>query len=130
MKTFWKALGVVLVSLALWGCGGQPQSQNETQTAAQEQEVQGAEVAATTQAPVGTRPFITKWKGEAGKSIEIPALGTYTLTWYNEATPNERHTEQGTVTTEMIEPYGEEDFLENVISLILLIRPLMVFMLL
>ena len=42
-------------------------------------------------------------------------MGTYTLTWYNEATPNERHTEQETVTTEMIEPYGEEDFLENVI---------------
>ena len=102
MNTFWKALGVALVSLALWGCDGQPQSQNETQTASQEQEVQAAEVAATTQAPVGTRPFITKWKGEAGKSIEIPALGTYTLTWYNEATPNERHTEQVTVKTEKV----------------------------
>ena len=26
MNTFWKALGVVLVSLALWGCDGQPEN--------------------------------------------------------------------------------------------------------
>ena len=31
--------------------------------------------------------------------LKIPILGTYTLTWYNEATPNERHSEQVTVTT-------------------------------
>ena len=47
------------VLLALWGC-------NEKQTA---------------------RPFITKWKGKAGQELKIPILGTYTLTWYNEATP-------------------------------------------
>ena len=61
-------------------------------------------------------PLIAKWKEEVdAEDLDISILGTYTLTWYNEATPNERHTEQETVTTEMIEPYGEEDFLENVI---------------
>ena len=61
-------------------------------------------------------PLIAKWKEEVdAEDLDISILGTYTLTWYNEATPNERHTEQVTVTTEMIEPYGEEDFLENVI---------------
>ena len=99
MNTFWKALGVALVSLSLWGCGGQPQSETSTQNEATVQEAQATEKSTTTQTPMGTRPFITKWKGEAGKSIEIPALGTYTLTWYNETTPNERHTEQVTVTT-------------------------------
>ncbi len=90
-------------AVSLWGCDGQPEK----------------------------RPFIAKWKEEVdAEDLEISILATYTLTWYNEATPNERHTEQETVTTEMIEPYGEEDFLENVIPLILLIRPLMVFMLL
>ena len=61
-------------------------------------------------------PLIAKWKEEVdAEDLDISILGTYTLTWYNEATPNERRTEQETVTTEMIEPYGEEDFLENVI---------------
>ena len=59
-----------------------------------------AEVTPSPQAN-GKRPFITKWRGEAGKTIKIAAVGTYTLTWYNEATPNERHTEQVTVTTQM-----------------------------
>ena len=86
MNTFWKALGVALVSLALWGCGGQPQSQNDEAT--------------TTQRTPEKRPFITKWKGVAGSTLYIPIVGTYTLTWYNEATPNERHTEQVTVNTE------------------------------
>ncbi len=57
-----------------------------------------AEVTPSPQAN-GARPFITKWKGEAGEELQIPILGTYTLTWYNEATPNERHTEQVTVTS-------------------------------
>ena len=60
------------VLLSLWGC-------NEKQAA---------------------RPFITKWKGKAGQELKIPILGTYTLTWYNEATPNERHTQQVTVLSE------------------------------
>ena len=78
----------------------------------------------------GEAPLYHKVERRSWQGAQIPIIGTYTLTWYNEAMPNERHTEQETVTTEMIEPYGEEDFLENVIPLILLIRPLMVFMLL
>ena len=57
-----------------------------------------AEVTPSPQAN-GARPFITKWQGKAGNELRIPILGTYTLTWYNEATPNERHTEQVTVTS-------------------------------
>lgn len=34
------------------------------------------------------------WQG-----AQIPIIGTYTLTWYNEATPNERHSERVTVTS-------------------------------
>ena len=45
------------------------------------------------------RPFITKWQGVAGSTLYIPIVGTYTLTWYNEATPNERHSERVTVTS-------------------------------
>ena len=63
------------VLLSLWGCNGKPEA----------------------------RPFITKWKGKAGEELKIPILGTYTLTWYNEATPNERHTEQVTVTSHIDE---------------------------
>ena len=63
------------VLLSLWGC-------NEKQAA---------------------RPFITKWKAEAGQDLKIPILGTYTLTWYNEATPEDRHTEQVTVTSQINE---------------------------
>ena len=40
------------------------------------------------------RPFITKWQGKAGVPIKIPIVGTYSITWYNEATPNEKHTGQ------------------------------------
>ena len=69
MKTIAKLLGLGLVLLALYGCNRQPEK----------------------------RPFITKWQGEAGETIKIAAIGTYTLTWYNEATPNERHTQQVTV---------------------------------
>ena len=69
------------VLLALWGC-------NEKQTA---------------------RPFITKWKGKVGQELKIPILGTYTLTWYNEATPEDRHTEQVTITAYM----GENGFEET-----------------
>ena len=67
------------VLLALWGC-------NEKQAA---------------------RPFITKWQGKAGQELKIPILGTYTLTWYNEATPNERHTEQVTVSSEIFKKEDE-----------------------
>ena len=71
MKRIFLFVVLSIVLLALWGC-------NEKQTA---------------------RPFITKWKGTAEKELRIPILGTYTLTWYNEETPNERHTEQVTVTS-------------------------------
>ncbi len=71
MKRIEKLLWLGLVVFVLWGCNGKPTE----------------------------RPFITKWKGTAGKELRIPILGTYTLTWYNEATPNERHTEQVTVTS-------------------------------
>ena len=68
------------VLLSLWGC-------NEKQAA---------------------RPFITKWKGTAGQEIKIPILGTYTLTWYNEATPEDRHTEQVSITSYMGKYESEE----------------------
>ena len=110
MKRTAKLLGLALVMLSLWGCGGQPQSETSTQNEAAVQEAQATKESTTTQTPVGRRPFITKWKGEAGKSIEIPALGTYTLTWYNEATPNERHTEQVTVKTEKV---GSGEYVRN-----------------
>ncbi len=73
MRTITKFLLFGLVAITLWSC-------NEKPTA---------------------RPFITKWKGEAEQEIRIPILGTYTLTWYNEAMPEERHTEQVTVTSQM-----------------------------
>ena len=69
------------VLLALWGCNGKPTG----------------------------RPFITKWQGKAGQELKIPILGTYTLTWYNEATPEDRHTEQVTITAYM----GENGFEET-----------------
>ena len=48
MKTFWKLLGVLLVSLPLWGCDGQPEK----------------------------RPSIAKWKEEVdAENPEIPILG-------------------------------------------------------
>ena len=84
MKTLWSILVGCCVVLVLWGCNGQPQ-QRESQDTPQA-------------APKGkTRPFITKWKSNGEEDIQIPIIGTYTLTWYNEATPNERHTEQVTV---------------------------------
>ena len=76
MKTTWHQIALVLAlsltMFALWSCNRQPEK----------------------------RPFITKWQGVAGSTLYIPIVGTYTLTWYNEATPNERHTEQVTVNTE------------------------------
>lgn len=76
MKTIGKWLGIVALGLVVFGlCGCK-----STPTA---------------------RPFITKWQGAAGSTLYIPIVGTYTLTWYNEATPDERHTEQVTVNTEM-----------------------------
>ncbi len=86
MKTIGKLLGLGLVLLALWGCNSSTQSQNPATT--------------TAQTTPEKRPFITKWKGVAGSTLYIPIVGTYTLTWYNEATPNERHTEQVSVKTE------------------------------
>ena len=75
MKTIGKWLGIValgLVVLGLFGCKSTPTA----------------------------RPFITKWQGEAGQELKIPIVGTYTLTWYNEATPDDRHTQQVTVNME------------------------------
>ena len=115
MNTFWKALGVALVSLSLWGCGGQPQSETSTQNEAAVQEAQAEgtkpEVAnTTTPTPAGAkRPFITKWQGKAGKALRIPIFGTYTLTWYNEATPNERHTEEDVIVDSYVGKLGDED---------------------
>ena len=91
-------LGVALLSL--WGCNSATQSQNHE---------------TTEQATSKKRPFITKWQGKAGEELSIPILGTYTLTWYNEATPNERHTEQVTVKTGGEEWEEEERLIEYVI---------------
>ena len=79
MRTIIKLILIGVVALVLYGCNGQLQSDTASQTE--------------------RRPFITKWKGEAGQEIRIPILGTYTLIWYNEEMPEERHTEQVTVTT-------------------------------
>ncbi len=97
MKQIFQLFGGCLIALILWGCNEQTQppiqdgAPVETLTEAQKEE--------TTNLRNGSRPFITKWKGEAGQELKIPILGTYTLTWYNEETPNERHSEQVTVTT-------------------------------
>ena len=85
MKKIFLFVAFSVMLLSLWGCNSSTQSQNHEAT---------IEQAASTD-----RPFITKWKGEAGQELKIPILGTYTLTWYNEETPNERHSEQVTVTT-------------------------------
>ena len=97
MHKIFQLFGGCLIALILWGCNEQTQppiqdgAPVETLTEAQKEE--------TTNLRNGSRPFITKWKGEAGQELKIPILGTYTLTWYNEATPNERHSGQVTVTT-------------------------------
>ncbi len=97
MKQIFQLFGGCLIALILWGCNEQTQpsiqdgAPVETLTEAQKEE--------TTNLRNGLRPFITKWKGEAGQELKIPILGMYTLTWYNEETPNERHSEQVTVTT-------------------------------
>ena len=85
MKKIFLFVVFSVMLLSLWGCNSSTQSQNHEAT---------IEQAAST-----NRPFITKWQGEAGQELKIPILGTYTLTWYNEETPNERHSEQVTVTT-------------------------------
>ena len=85
MKRIFLFVVFSVMLLSLWGCNSSTQSQNHEAT--------------TEQAAPTNRPFITKWKGEAGQELKIPILGTYTLTWYNEETPNERHSEQVTVTT-------------------------------
>lgn len=113
MQRITKLLGLGLVALALWGCGGQSQSETATQNEATVQEAQAeetkTEVANTTTSPTAKRPFITKWKGEAGKALQIPIYGTYTLTWYNEATPNERHTEEEVSVDSYVGKFGDED---------------------
>ena len=97
MKQIFQLFGGCLIALILWGCNEQTQpsiqdgAPVETLTEAQKEE--------TTNFRNGSRPFITKWQGKAGQELKIPILGTYTLTWYNEETPNERHSEQVTVTT-------------------------------
>lgn len=113
MQRITKLLGLGLVALALWGCGGQSQSETATQNEATVQEAQAeetkTEVANTTTSPTAKRPFITKWKGEAGKALQIPIYGTYTLTWYNEAPPNERHTEEDVFVDSYVWKLGDED---------------------
>ena len=97
MKQIFQLFGGCLIALILWSCNEQTQpsiqdgTPVETLTEAQKEE--------TTNFRNGSRPFITKWQGKAGQELKIPIFGTYTLTWYNEATPNERHSEQVTVTT-------------------------------
>ena len=97
MKQIFQLFGGCLIALILWGCNEQTQpsiqdgAPVETLTEVQKEE--------TTNLRNGSRPFITKWQGKAGQELKIPILGTYTLTWYNEETPNERHSEQVTVTT-------------------------------
>ena len=56
------------------------------------------------------RPFVTKWQGEAGQTLKIPVIGTYTLTWYNETNPDDRHTQQVTVGVQKNQ-YGDEEVL-------------------
>lgn len=85
MKKIFLFVVFSVMLLSLWGCNSSTQSQNHEAT---------IEQAAST-----NRPFITKWQGKAGQELKISILGTYTLTWYNEETPNERHSEQVTVTT-------------------------------
>ena len=85
MKKIFLFVVFSVMLLSLWGCNSSMQSQNHEAT---------IEQAAST-----NRPFITKWQGKAGQELKIPILGTYTLTWYNEATPEERHTEKVSITS-------------------------------
>lgn len=97
MKQIFQLFGGCLIALILWGCN--EQTQPSIQDGAPVEVLTEAQKEETTNLRNGSRPFITKWKGEAGQELKIPILGTYTLTWYNEETPNERHSEQVTVTT-------------------------------
>lgn len=95
MKKIFLFVAFSVMLLSLWGCNSSTQSQNHEAT---------IEQAAST-----NRPFITKWQGTAGKELRIPILGTYTLTWYNEATPEERYTEQVSITSYI----GKHEFEET-----------------
>lgn len=95
MKKIFLFVVFSVMLLSLWGCNSSTQSQNHEAT---------IEQAAST-----NRPFITKWQGTAGKELRIPILGTYTLTWYNEATPEERYTEQVSITSYI----GKHEFEET-----------------
>lgn len=97
MHKIFQLFGGCLIALILWGCN--EQTQPSIQDGAPVEVLTEAQKEETTNFRNGSRPFITKWKGEAGQELKIPILGTYTLTWYNEETPNERHSEQVTVTT-------------------------------
>lgn len=95
MKKIFLFVVFSVMLLSLWGCNSSTQSQNHEAT---------IEQAAST-----NRPFITKWQGTAGKELRIPILGTYTLTWYNEATPEGRYTEQVSITSYI----GKHEFEET-----------------
>ena len=97
MKQIFQLFGGCLIALILWGCN--EQTQPSIQDSAPVESLTEAQKEETTNLRNGSRPFITKWQGKAGQELKIPILGTYTLTWYNEETPNERHSEQVTVTT-------------------------------
>ena len=97
MKQIFQLFGGCLIALILWGCN--EQTQPSIQDGAPVESLTEAQKEETTNLRNGSRPFITKWQGKAGQELKIPIFGTYTLTWYNEETPNERHSEQVTVTT-------------------------------
>ncbi len=107
MKQIFQLFGGCLIAFILWGCNEQTQpsiqdgAPVETLTEAQKEE--------TTNFRNGSRPFITKWQGKAGQALQIPIFGTYTLTWYNEATPNERHTEEEVSVDSYVGKFGGED---------------------
>ncbi|MGP1362807.1 MAG: BspA family leucine-rich repeat surface protein [Bacteroides sp.] len=111
MKMLGKLLGLSLLTLPLWGCNGRTSSQSvgESTKAAETKSETTVDVS---HYPAGEIPFITKWQGKAGKALEIPIIGTYTLTWYNEATPDDRHTEQVSVKEGATEsgPFAEKAY--------------------
>ena len=107
MKQIFQLFGGCLIALILWGCN--EQTQPSIQDGAPVESLTEAQKKETTNLRNGSRPFITKWQGEAGQELKIPIFGTYTLTWYNEATPNERHTEEDVSVDSYVGKFGDED---------------------
>lgn len=107
MKQIFQLFGGCLIALILWGCN--EQTQPSIQDGAPVEVLTEAQKKETTNLRNGSRPFITKWKGKAGQKLKIPIFGTYTLTWYNEATPNERHTEEDVSVDSYVGKFGDED---------------------